>query len=141
MTPYEALYGCWFSSSLYWDEVGEQQILGSELIQKTFAKVELIRERIRVAQSRQKCYVDTCGWELEFEVGDMIFLKIAPMKRCMSDPLHVLSYEPLEIGDALAYEEVPVQILDQKVQKLCTKDIPLVKYCGVTTPWRRHHGS
>ncbi|XP_057954004.1 uncharacterized protein LOC131148303 [Malania oleifera] len=43
------------------------------------------------------------------------------------DPLHMISYVPLNIRDALAYKEVPVQIMDQKIQELCTKDIPLMK--------------
>ncbi|XP_057965316.1 uncharacterized protein LOC131155885 [Malania oleifera] len=38
-----------------------------------------------------------------------------------------LRYEALELNDALSYEEVPVQILNRKEQKLRTKSIPLVK--------------
>ncbi|XP_057949230.1 uncharacterized protein LOC131144542 [Malania oleifera] len=52
---------------------------------------------------------------------------ISVLRKYVPDPSHVLSYEPLEISDALAYEEVPVQILDQKVQQLRTKEISLLK--------------
>ncbi|XP_057976050.1 uncharacterized protein LOC131163471 [Malania oleifera] len=142
MAPYEALYVCWCRSPLYWDMVSEQQILGPELVQQTFAKVELIRVRIKAAQSQLKSCADTCRRELEFEIGDMILLMIDPMKGVMrvynvfhvsvlrkyvSDPLHVISYESLEIKDVLAYKEVSVQILDQKIQELCTKEISLMK--------------
>ncbi|XP_057969554.1 uncharacterized protein LOC131158708 [Malania oleifera] len=58
---------------------------------------------------------------------------ISVLRKDVLDPSHVLTYEPLEIEDASAYEEVPVQILDQKVQKLRTKEIPLVKVL-----WRNH---
>ncbi|XP_057965290.1 uncharacterized protein LOC131155859 [Malania oleifera] len=52
---------------------------------------------------------------------------VSVLRKYMPDPSHMLSYEPLEIRDALAYEEVPVQILDQNVRKLHTKEIALVK--------------
>ncbi|XP_057958643.1 uncharacterized protein LOC131151417 [Malania oleifera] len=49
------------------------------------------------------------------------------LRKYVLDPLHVISYESLEVSEALAYGEVPVQILDQKVRKLCTKEVSLVK--------------
>ncbi|XP_057972728.1 uncharacterized protein LOC131160867 [Malania oleifera] len=64
-------------------------------------------------------------------VHDMFHIFV--LRKYMSDPSHVLIYEPLEIGDALSYEEVSVQILDQKVQHLHTKEISLVKVL-----WRNH---
>ena len=59
MAPYEALYGRRCRSPICWDEVGERKILGAEIVLRTCEKIELIRERLRVAQSRQKSYVDT----------------------------------------------------------------------------------
>ncbi|XP_057965537.1 uncharacterized protein LOC131156108 [Malania oleifera] len=64
-------------------------------------------------------------------VHDM--LHVSMLRKYVPDPLYMLSYEPLKIGDALVYEEVLVQILDQKVQKLCTKEIPLGKVL-----WHNH---
>ena len=46
----------------------------------TFEKIRIIRERLKVAQDRQKSYADTRMRELEFEVGDMMFLKVAYWK-------------------------------------------------------------
>jgi hypothetical protein len=57
--------------------------LGSELIQDTRDKVLVIRERISVAQSRQKSYADNQRRPLEFKVGDGVFLKISPMRGVM----------------------------------------------------------
>jgi hypothetical protein len=34
MAPYETLYGRKCRSPLYWDEVGESQLLGPELVQE-----------------------------------------------------------------------------------------------------------
>jgi hypothetical protein len=42
--------------------------------------VRVINERMSVAQSRQKSYVDKRRRPLEFEVGDRVFLKVSPMR-------------------------------------------------------------
>ena len=49
------------------------------------------------------------------------------------DLAHVLNYRPLKIKDNLTYEEVSIQILDQKDQVLHTKTISLVKVL-----WKNH---
>ncbi|WMV25073.1 hypothetical protein MTR67_018458 [Solanum verrucosum] len=46
-------------------------------------KVQLIRDRLKIAQSRQKPYVDVRRRELEFQVDDWVFLKVSPMKGVM----------------------------------------------------------
>jgi hypothetical protein len=49
MLPYEALYGRKCQSPMYWDNIGERQTLGPELIQDTCDKVLIIKERISAA--------------------------------------------------------------------------------------------
>ena len=83
MAPYEALYGRKCRSSLCWEEVGERKLLGPKIIQMIFEKINLIYKRLQTAQSRQKSYYDNSRRKVEFEVGDMIFLKVAPMKGVM----------------------------------------------------------
>jgi hypothetical protein len=39
----------------------------------------MVKENLRVAQSRQKSYVDHRRRELSFEVGDFVYLKVSPM--------------------------------------------------------------
>ena len=46
-------------------------------------KINLIRKRLQTAQSQQKSYYDNLRRKVEFEVGDMVFLKVAPMKGVM----------------------------------------------------------
>ena len=75
-TPYEALYGRPCRSLLCWIEVGESSITGPDLIRDTLEKVSLIRQRLLMAQSRQKSYVDVRRRPLEFEGGDHVFLKL-----------------------------------------------------------------
>ena len=83
MLPYEALYERKCQSPLYWDNVGERQTLGPELIQDTHDKVLIIKEIMSAAQSWQKSYADNQKRPLEFEVGDCVFLKISPMREVM----------------------------------------------------------
>jgi hypothetical protein len=40
----------------------------------------MIRENLKVAQSRQKSYVDKRRRYLSFEVDDFIYLKVSPMR-------------------------------------------------------------
>jgi hypothetical protein len=52
---------------------------------------------------------------------------VSMLRKYISDPSHVITYEPLQIQENLTYEEIPVKLLDRKVQELRTKSIPLVK--------------
>ena len=80
MAPYELLYGIRCRSPLHWDEVGERQLLGPEAVRQAQEAIALIRQRMLAAQSRQKSYADAKRRDVEFQVGDQVFLKISPMK-------------------------------------------------------------
>ncbi|XP_070057078.1 uncharacterized protein [Nicotiana tomentosiformis] len=58
MAPCEALYGRWCQSPVGGFELGEARLLGTDLVQDALEKVKLIQDRLCMAQSRQKCYVD-----------------------------------------------------------------------------------
>ncbi|KAL0560387.1 hypothetical protein IC582_000791 [Cucumis melo] len=139
---------------------------------------------MQVAQSRQKSYDDLRRKDLEFDVGDSVFLKVAPMKgvlrsekkeklsprfvgpseileriglvayrlvlppslfvvhdvfhismlrKYVTDPSHVVDYEPLEIDENLSYAEQRVKIFAKEVKMLRNREIPLVKVL-----WRNH---
>ena len=80
MALYEALYGRKCRTLLCWDEVREWKLTSVELIKVTTKKIQVIRERLKIAQNHQKSYADTKRKDLEFEVDDMVFLKVAPWK-------------------------------------------------------------
>ncbi|KAL0540033.1 hypothetical protein IC582_024261 [Cucumis melo] len=80
MALFEALYGRCCRSPICWSEVGEQRMLGPKLFQTTNAAIQKIRDHMLTTQSREKNYADERRKDLEFDVGDMVFLKIAPMK-------------------------------------------------------------
>ena len=83
MAPYEALYGRRCRSPVDWFEVGETALIGPDSVLDAIEKVQLIRDRLKIAQSRQKSYVDVRRRELEFQVDNWVFLKVSPMKGVM----------------------------------------------------------
>ena len=58
-------------------------MIGPELVQQTTEIVKKVRQRMQIAQSRQKDYADKRRKDLEFEEGEHVFLKVAPMKGVM----------------------------------------------------------
>jgi hypothetical protein len=80
MSPFETLYGRKCVTPLCWDQTGERQFFGSELIQEAEEQVRIIRENLRVAQTRQKSYADNRRRPLEFEEGDYVYLKVSPLR-------------------------------------------------------------
>ena len=65
MAPFKALYGRRCRTLLLWDEVGDRQLFGPDLIKESEHKVKLIHDRLKVAQSRQKIYADSKRKETE----------------------------------------------------------------------------
>jgi hypothetical protein len=57
-----------------------RQFFGLELIQEAEEEVCIIRENLRVAQTRQKSYADTRRRLLEFKEGDYVYLKVSPLR-------------------------------------------------------------
>ena len=58
-------------------------MIGPDLVLYAMEKVQLIRDRLMTAQSRQKSYAYLRRRELEFQVDDWVFLKVSPMKGVM----------------------------------------------------------
>ncbi|XP_057985315.1 uncharacterized protein LOC131170274, partial [Hevea brasiliensis] len=97
-------------SPVCWDEVGERRLTRPELIQLTSEKVRLIRDRLLTAQSRQRSYADPKRKDVEFMIGDHVFLRVSPMKGIMRfgkkgklSPRFVGPFEILERIGAVAY--------------------------------------
>nr|GEV09234.1 putative reverse transcriptase domain-containing protein [Tanacetum cinerariifolium] len=78
--PYEVLYERKCRFPVCWSEVGDSQLTGPELTHDTTEKIVQIKNRLLVARSRQKSYADKRAKQLEFEVGDMVPLKVSPWK-------------------------------------------------------------
>ncbi|KAI3828867.1 hypothetical protein L1987_02977 [Smallanthus sonchifolius] len=148
MAPFEALYGRKCRSPICWNEIGEAQITGPELIQETSDKIIQIRDNIRVARSRQKSYADKQRKPLEFQIGDLVLLKVSPWKGVIHfgkkgklAPRYVGPFKILEkvgkvayklelppsLGNTMHFVEKPVEIMDREIKQLKRSRIPIVK--------------
>jgi hypothetical protein len=61
------------------DQTRGRQFFGPEIIQEAEEQVCIIRENLRVAQTKQKSYTDNRRRPLEFEEGDHVYLKVSPL--------------------------------------------------------------
>jgi hypothetical protein len=80
MAPSEALYGRKCTTSLFWSGVGERSLFGPDIMKDAKEKVRLIRDRLKIAQSRQKSYADSKRREVTYEVGDRAYLRVSPLR-------------------------------------------------------------
>ncbi|KAI5339250.1 hypothetical protein L3X38_018522 [Prunus dulcis] len=110
MAPYEALYGRQCRTPICWNEVGDKKLEKVDSIRATTEKVKMIKEKLKIAQDRQKSYADNRSKDLEFAVGDWVFLKLSPWKGVMRfgkrgklSPRYIGPYEITERIGSVAY--------------------------------------
>nr|GEW90233.1 putative reverse transcriptase domain-containing protein [Tanacetum cinerariifolium] len=119
-------------------EVGEAQLTGPKIIQETTEKIIQIKSKIQAARDRQKSYADVRHKPLEFQVGDIVMLKVFPWKgvirfrkreklnpryidpfrvlakKCLSDKPLVIPSDEIYIDDKPHFIEEPVEIMDRE---------------------------
>jgi hypothetical protein len=79
-SPFEALYGRECRTPLYWDQIGERQVFGPNIVEDAEQLVQQVRENLRVTQTHQKSYADVRHQDLTFTVDDHVYLKVSPMR-------------------------------------------------------------
>ncbi|KAH0636086.1 hypothetical protein KY289_036001 [Solanum tuberosum] len=149
MAPYEALYGRRCRFPVGWFEVGEASLIGPDSVLDAMEKVQLIRDRLKIAQSRQKSYADKgkvspryvgpyrilkrigkVAYELELP-ADLAAVHpvfhISLFKKCVGNPSFIVPLESVAVKYSLSYEDVPVEILDRQVRRLRNKEVASVK--------------
>ena len=111
MVPFEALFGRKCRTPVCWDEVCERRLVGPELVQKTSEKVKVVRDNLKIARDRQKSYADSRHRDLQFEIGDRVFLNISPWKgvlrfgkRGKLSPRYIGPYEIVSKVGPVAYK-------------------------------------
>ncbi|KAI3762516.1 hypothetical protein L1987_52946 [Smallanthus sonchifolius] len=80
MPPFEMLYGRKCRTPVCWGEIGQKDFASLEVVKATSEKFDQIKARMKAAKDRQKSYADKRRRELEFQVGDMVLLKVSPWK-------------------------------------------------------------
>nr|GEV28274.1 putative reverse transcriptase domain-containing protein [Tanacetum cinerariifolium] len=153
--PYEDLYGRKYRSPVCWSEVGDSQLIGPELIRDTTEKIVQLKNHLLTARSRQKSYAYKRAKPLEFEVGDMVLLKILArvgpvaytlefpgelkgihstfhvlnLKKCLAKGNVVVPMDDIQLDDKLHMIEEPMEVMDKDVKRLKQSQIPIVKDC------------
>ena len=110
MAPYEDLYRRKCRTPLCWTELSEKKVIGPYLIQETEEKVKMIRERLKVSADRQKSYADLKRKDIQYEIGEKVFLKVSPWKKVLRfgkngklSPRFIGQYEMIEKVGLVAY--------------------------------------
>jgi hypothetical protein len=120
MAPFEMLYGRRCRTLLFWNEMGERKVFGPDILEEVEKQVRMVKENLRVAQSRQKSYADDRRRELSFDVGDFVYLMVSPMRglrrfkvRGKLAPRFIRPFKILEKRGEVAYQlELPPQLSD-----------------------------
>ncbi|KAA3470365.1 Gag-Pol polyprotein [Gossypium australe] len=149
----EALYGRKCRTSLYWSELSENKIHGVDMIRETEEKSE--------TSDRQKLYANLKLKDIEFQIGDKMFLNVSLWKKILwfsqkgkLSPRFIGLYEIIKrIGPVsyrlslpselekihnvfhsdMSYAEETIRILACEIKELRNKKITLVKVL-----WHRH---
>jgi hypothetical protein len=73
MSPFEALYGRKCNTPVSWDNLADRTVVGLELLKEMEDQMTKNKQNLKVAQDRQKSYVDKNRTHREFKVGDHVF--------------------------------------------------------------------
>jgi hypothetical protein len=120
MAPFEALYGRKCRTPLYWSQTGESQLFGTDIVKEAERQVQIIRENLRAAQSRQKSYADGKRRNVVLQEGDYVYLKVSPIRglrrfkvKGKLSPRFMGPFKILERVGEVAYRlELPNQLSD-----------------------------
>nr|GEW55933.1 putative reverse transcriptase domain-containing protein [Tanacetum cinerariifolium] len=104
---------------------------------------------IQAACDRQKSYADLKRKPMDFQVGDMVMLKVSlgkgllelpqqlsrvhntfhvsNLKKCLSNESLVIPLDELRMDDKLHFIEEPVEIMDHEIKQLKKSCIPIIK--------------
>jgi hypothetical protein len=138
MTPYEALYGRQCRTPLFWSQTGESLIFGPEVLMDAKKQVQMIRENLKIAQSRYKSYADKRR-DLPFEIGDFVYLKVSPMRgthrfkvKGKLAPRYVGPFKIIDSKGEVAYQlELLPQLSDVSIS---------TRACTMASPFPHHQG-
>ncbi|GKC46605.1 putative reverse transcriptase domain-containing protein, partial [Tanacetum coccineum] len=129
-------------------EFSYNNMIGPELVQETTEKISHIKDRLKAARDRQKCYANKRMKPLEFSVG-YIVEKVGPvayrldlpeklngvhdtfhvsnLKKCLADPTLQVPLDEIRVDDKLNFVEELVEILEREFKKLKRSRIAIVK--------------
>ena len=93
-----------------WTKLDEHKIVGPDLVKDMEEKVQIIQQRLRAASDRQRSYANLKRKDIEYEVGDKVFLKVSQWKKILRfgrkgklSPRFIGPYKILERVGPIAY--------------------------------------
>ncbi|GJU26274.1 putative reverse transcriptase domain-containing protein [Tanacetum coccineum] len=99
-----------------YNNIGEAQLTGPEMIQETTEKIVLIKQRVQAAQDRQKSYADL-KMELPQELSRVHHtFHVSNLKKCYADEPLVMPLEGIHVDDKLQFMEEPVEIIEREIK-------------------------
>ena len=110
MAPYEDLYGRKCRTPVYWTNLNEHKVIDLDIVKEIEEKVRIIQQRLKASSDRQKSYADLKRKDIEYEVGDKVFLKVSSWRKILwfgkkgkQSPRFIGPYEILERIRLVAY--------------------------------------
>jgi hypothetical protein len=80
MSPFEVLYGSPCNTPVSWSNPVNRISFGTDMSKEMEQQVTQIKQNPKVAQDRQKIYVDQKRTPREFKTGDHVYLRVRPRK-------------------------------------------------------------
>jgi hypothetical protein len=80
MAPFEALDGRKCISPVCWFEDKSNKDFKPNYIKDHQVVIDIIRDRLKIAQSQQKSYANLKTRKWEPQVGDMVYLRVSPTR-------------------------------------------------------------
>nr|GEY83028.1 hypothetical protein [Tanacetum cinerariifolium] len=134
--PMEKLMKLYMKEIVTRHEVGDAQLTGPEIIHETTKKIIKIKSRIQAARGLQKSYPNLKRKPMDFQVSDMVMLKVSPwkgvvrfgkrgklnpryigpFKKSSFDESLVIPLDELRIDDKLQFFEELVEIMDREIK-------------------------
>jgi hypothetical protein len=119
MAPFEALYGRKCILLVCWFEDKSNKEFKPNYIKDQQVVIDIIRDRLKIAQSRQKSYVDLKIRTWEPQVRDMVYLRVSPTRgvkrfgdKGKLSPRYIGPFKILSHKGAVAYElELPTKLI------------------------------
>nr|GEV84971.1 putative reverse transcriptase domain-containing protein [Tanacetum cinerariifolium] len=132
-TPFEALYGRKCRSPIYWAEVGDSQLTGSEIIHEMTEKIVQIKS-LRTAAYHLELPKKLSSVHSTFHVSKL--------KKCLADEPFAIPLDEIQVDDKLHFIKEPIEIMDREVKCLKQRRILIVKVrwnsrIGLKFTWER----
>ena len=63
--------------------MNEHKVIGLDIVKETEEKVRVSQQMLKVSSDRQSSYADLKRKDLEYEVGDKVFLKVSSWRKIL----------------------------------------------------------